>query len=276
MTRLRSARDTRRERSRGGRGARTAGPDRHRRMRRRTRTLAEETSARLEALRNTARDAPSDEVIVGRFRFRAPEALWAGAFSVRHPRVRVEYLNRGEITLDVSVSDCWIGGGPPGVWAPEISRFPDVVKVESLSEMGTGSLYRVTFRNPPIIDFLRSLRVPLQFPVWFQSGFGGIEVVIHRSEFEAFKRFARSVDPAVHVESIRRGPLRSHLPLLTSAQRTILLDALSSGYFAVPRRVTLTELARRVNRSRSALSRTIAVIERKLLESALTPVTIRP
>lgn len=210
-----------------------------------------------------------------RFRFRVPRRFWAGELSARHPGVRIEILNRSEITPEVSVSDCWISGHPPGVWARELSSCHDVMRVEGLSEMGGGSLYRVTFRNPPIVYFYRERGTPLQFPVWIQSGFGGLESVLPRSELEAYRAFARSVDAQAHIESLRRGPLMSHLPALTPTQRDLLLKALDQGYFEVPRKVTLTELARRFRRSPSSLSRTIAVIERKLLESALTPTTIR-
>lgn len=231
---------------------------------------------RLEALRREAGGAPSGGVTVGRFRFHVPRSFWAGELSAHHPRIRIEILNRGEITPHASVSDCWISGGPPGTWVSEIARLPGVLKVESLSEMGGGSLYRVSFRNPPLVYFFRSLRAPIPFPIWIQSGIGGIEIVTRRREFEAFKRFAREVDPAVHVESVRRGPLRSHLPALTSLQHALLANALASGYFAVPRKVSLTELARRLNRGPSGLSRAIADIERKLLESALSSTTIHP
>ena len=44
---------------------------------------------------------------------------------------------------------------------------------------------------------------------------------------------------------------------------------MAAGYFAVPRGITLTDLARRLDRSKSAVSEAIAIIERKLLESAM-------
>lgn len=40
------------------------------------------------------------------------------------------------------------------------------------------------------------------------------------------------------------------------------------GCFAVPRKITLTELAQLVDRSKSSVSEAIALIEQKVLESA--------
>jgi predicted DNA binding protein len=193
-----------------------------------------------------------------------------------HPNLSVEALNRADVSKDVSVSDYWIGGHPPGVWAREIAGYSDVLKVDSLAEVGDGSLYRITYRNPPIIDLYRKLGLPLQFPMRVQAGFIRWEVVARRSEFQAVLKHARGVDPGFQVVSIRRRPLRSHLPLLTDSQQELLTQAMAAGYFAVPRGITLTDLARRLDRSKSAVSEAIAIIERKLLESALRPTSFAP
>jgi predicted DNA binding protein len=64
--------------------------------------------------------------------------------------------------------------------------------------------------------------------------------------------------------------------VLTEAQQQLLTEAMAAGYFAVPRGITLTDLARRLNRSKSSLSEAIAVIERKLLESAMRSSALSP
>ncbi len=200
-----------------------------------------------------------------------PKDLWTGRFSAAHPTVRFEALNRGEVTPEVSVSDYWFSGGPPGVWAREIAGYPDVLKVESLTQMGEGSLYRITYRNPPVVYLYRRLRLPLQFPLRMLAGSIDWEVVARYSEFQEILRHARIADPAARIVSIRRRPLRSHLPPLTETQQSLLAQAMAAGYFAVPRGITLTALARKLNRSKSSVSESIALIEKRLLESILPP-----
>jgi predicted DNA binding protein len=51
---------------------------------------------------------------------------------------------------------------------------------------------------------------------------------------------------------------------------------MAAGYFAVPRGITLTDLARQIGRSKSAVSEAIAIIERKLLETAVRPRGLTP
>jgi hypothetical protein len=227
--------------------------------------------SRLRELRKSA-DRPSpDRLFLATLRIRIPSSLWTGRFSTEHPNVRLEILNRVEVNPELSVSDYWISGSPPGAWAPEIAGFPDVVHVDSLAEVGDGCLYRITYKNPPVIYLYRRLRLPLQFPLRLQAGYITWEVVARRSAFEEIIQHVRAVDPGFSIVSIRRRPLRSHLPLLTEAQQQLLNQAMAAGYFAVPRGITLTALARKLNRSKSGISESIALIEKKLFETALRP-----
>jgi hypothetical protein len=190
--------------------------------------------------------------------------------------VRIEVLNRTELTDDISISDHWISGRPPGIWTAEIASYNDVVDAECLAEVADGGLYRVTYRNPPVIYDYRKIRTPIQFPLRMQDGIITWEVVGRRTEFDELLRLAKGRNAEISVVSIRRRPLRSHLPLLTEAQQRLLTQAMAAGYFAVPRGITLTELARRLGRSKSSVSEAIALIEKKLLESALMPSTLQP
>ena len=226
-------------------------------------------SERLRKLRESA-DESAGRLLVATLKVRIPSQLWTGPFSLRHPQLRLEALNRTEVTPDVSVSDYWIGGGSPGEWADEIGRFRDVLQVDSLAEVADGCLYRIKYRNPPVIALYRRLRLPLQFPLRLQAGVITWEVVARYAEFKEVLRHARRADSDVQVVSVRRRSLRSHLPMLTQTQQSLLSEAMAAGYFAVPRGVTLTELARRLDRSKSSVSEGIAVIERKLIESALS------
>jgi len=225
----------------------------------------------LRALRVSSESLTPDRLFLATLRVRIPRTLWTGPFSSAHPELRIDVLNRVEVSPDLSVSDHWISGGPPGIWANEISAYPDIVAVDPFAEVGEGSLYRIKYQNPPIVGLYQRLHLPLRFPLRVQAGYLAWEVAARYSEFQAILKHARAADPAVHIVSIRRGPLRSHLPLLTESQRQLLTDAMEAGYFAVPRGITLTALARKLNRSKSGISEAIALIEKKLLEAALHP-----
>jgi HTH DNA binding domain len=227
------------------------------------------TPERLRQLRRSTETSPPDRLFLAVLRIRIPRTLWTGGFSSAHPELRIDVLNRVEVTPDISVSDHWISGGPPGVWAKEIARYPDILSVDPFAEVGDGSLYRIKYRNPPVIYLYRRLNLPLHFPLRVQAGYIGWEIAARYSEFQLILKHARKADPSAQILSIRHGPLRSYLPLLSEPQRRLLTDAMAAGYFAVPRGITLTDLARQLNRSKSGISEALALIEKKLLEAAL-------
>jgi len=212
-----------------------------------------------------------DRLFLATLRVRVPPGLWAGAFTRAHPTVHVEVLNRGEVRPGVSISDHWISGRPAGLWAREIAQYPDVVRAESLAEIGHGCLYRITYRNPPVIGVYRTLGLPVPFPLRIHAGYIDWEIGARYSEFQKVLEYARSRDPDARIVSIRRRPLRNLLPELTEHQHRLLTEAMAAGYFAVPRGITLTALARRLHRSKSSISESLALIEKQLLETALRP-----
>jgi len=231
---------------------------------------------RFQSLRRKDVENQGDRLLIATLQIRIPKTFGVGKFSSAHPEVLIDILNRSDLTKDLSVSDYWISGRPAGIWLRQIRALPDVVNVDSLAELGDGCLYRITYRNPPVIYLFRELGVPIQFPLHVQAGFIHWELVARRSESAAVIRYARKVDPNVRVVSIRSRPLNSHLPTLSDAQRELLAQAMAAGYFAVPRAINLTELASKLDRSKSTLSEAIAIIERKLMESALRATTMSP
>jgi len=229
---------------------------------------------RFQELGTGKEDPAESRLLIATLRARLPRTTGIGVFTSRHPEVTIEVLNGSDVSKDLTVSDFWISGHPPGVWTRELAAYPDAVKVDCLAEVGNGSLYRITFRNPPAIPLFRKLGVPIHFPLRIQGGFIRWEVVARRSEAQPILAHFRKTDPDFQVVSIRRQPLRSHLPLLTETQNQLLAEAMTAGYFAVPRAITLTGLATRLGRSKSSLSETMANIEKKLLHSALNSISI--
>lgn len=215
------------------------------------------------------RRAEPNRLLVATVRLRIPDRTWIGPFSRRHPSVAIEILGRAEIDSATVVADIWISGRGAAVSAREIAGYEDVERAECLAEVGNGYLYRIRFRSPPIVALYRSLEVPLPFPIRARGGYIRWEIVARPPAFDRILEFAHEIDPGARTTWTRRPPLVDHLPRLTVSQRQLLHRAIEAGYFAVPRRVSLTELARAANRSKSSVSDALARIEESLLESTM-------
>jgi hypothetical protein len=221
------------------------------------------------------RDRESDRLLVATLRLRLPNRSWLAPFSQRHLDLSLEILGRSEIDVRTLVADVWISGGPAGAWSREIARYPDVERAVCLAEVGNGFLYRIRFRAPPIVALYRRLEVPLPFPLRLRGGYVHWEAVARASAFFEILAFARAADPELKIKWTRKPPLLDHLPRLTAGQRELLHRAIEAGYFAVPRRVSLTDLARDLDRSKSSVSQALALIEQRLLESTLRSDSLR-
>jgi predicted DNA binding protein len=214
--------------------------------------------------------------VVSSLRIRLGQDHWYGRFSRTHPTLRIEAWHQTQIDSRTSVIDFWISGLPAGEWTREIASHPDVAKVESIAEVGGGGLYRVVQRINPVVKLYRRLGLPLRFPLAILDGVITWEVVAKKADFDRILDFLRRRGLDVVVSSIHRGYFPSDLPVLTHSQRQLLTQAMSWGYFTVPRKLTLTELAARLGRSKSSVSESLAHIERKLLESSMRPVQLAP
>ncbi len=223
---------------------------------------------------NFASSKDEHRLVIATLRISPRKGVWLGTFSRRHPYHLLELLSRTEVSPTVSVADIWISGHPPGVWGKEIAAFRDVVSVDCLSELGEGTLYRVKMQNPPIVYLYQRLKLPLPLPLRIQGGVAYWEVVAPEEDFQEVLKFARAEGNEPRVTSIRRHPLHDHVPLLTRAQKALLAEAMADGYFAVPREINLTELARKLGRNKSTVSERISIIEKRLLESALSPLEL--
>ena len=234
--------------------------------------LAKDALRRLRALRGHFRHDEADRLVVVTLRIRMAADHWLGRFSAAHPEVRIEALHWNPLDETTSVLDYWIDGLPLGTWSQEIASNPDVSEVQALAESGEGALYRIVQRMNPIVRLYRQLRLPLRFPMVAQGGSIAWEVVARKSEFDSIAAFLRERRLAFAISSVRRSLSAGRAPALSPSQRRLLEEALRAGYFGVPRGVTLTELAKRLGRSKSSVSESLARVERTLLEGSLRQV----
>ena len=232
---------------------------------------ASDDAERLGRLRADASHHQGRQMVIATISVRIPSRIWLAGFTRRHPELRVEVMNQTDVSTTHSVSDFWISGRPPGAWTKEIAAHPSVERVDCLTELGDGSVYRVTFETPAVVAVHRRLGVPLHFPLRVRAGQILWEVAAREADFRRIYDYLVGVDPSASVVCLRRRPMRAHLPELTASQRELLSFAMAEGYFAVPRSITLTGLARKLGRSKSATSESLALIEKKILESAMRP-----
>jgi predicted DNA binding protein len=212
--------------------------------------------------------ASVDRVAIVKIDIEARRTNWTCGLTLRYPVLTLEIdsilpLGRGSTIGDYHLL------GPRKEWAAEIARFPDVETVAPLDEGPYPTMFRVRFRASILSRLMVRDQVVLRYPASVQNGILTIETIDRISRIRSILQDLQRAKLPARLGSLRRVSPRHRLPQLSPVQRILLDQAVSAGYFAVPRRINLTRLAQKMGRSKSTVSKMLAVVEEKLVAAAL-------
>ena len=218
-----------------------------------------------------ARSMPAKEEgrsIVARIRMPLPEGYptYHRAIASSHPDVQFVVLERMEIAGNAVVEDVRVAGGATaGHLLEELKHSRGVRSVERIENAQNAAVYRLTIDMPPLSEILKELRLVTRFPVSFSGAEGRLLVVAPKGKVRTLLSRMLKIAPETRVEAIRSEVFEGPTGLLTPRQQEVFQVALSVGYWDVPRRATLADIALRLHVAKSSISETLAMIEKKLL-----------
>lgn len=218
---------------------------------------------------SSARRAPGRSqrlVNICRLRVPLPETAWIARFSQLHPEIRIEVLSRLDVGWNRSLSEVRFLAPEGGPWTEELRALPKVYDVEELEGGPTALHLRITHRTSEFIPIFRELRLMRRFPFTIQAGESVWVVVATEAKIRSLLRRLREKAPAATMEAVHHIETPPPAGPLTPRQADLLRRAIGAGYFEVPRRITLTALAKEIGMAPSSLSEALAIVEKKLLE----------
>lgn len=142
---------------------------------------------------------------------------------------------------------------------------PAVKSAEVISRFAETSTHRVVVPLCPVISTYQSLRILPRFPHHIQDGRERFLVVTTPEKVREFLRMLKENFQGVEIKVITHDFSDGSKSILTPRQREIFRMALSSGFWDIPRRATLTDLASMLGIAKSTVHETIAAIENKLI-----------
>lgn len=208
-----------------------------------------------------------DRIAIMRLELRMPPGVWYSGFTLRHTDLVVEVTSVAPVPGNNSLAEVEIYG-PAVDWSKEIAEFPDVQEVHRLSLRPDLGRYSVRYCQTLIISIATELEILIRYPRTIENGILTCETIAPVSQLRKALAVLRELGTDPRITSLRRDALRSVRLTLTPSQGALFRQALALGYFEVPRRISLTQLAERVSRSKSSVSEKLAVVERKLAHSA--------
>jgi hypothetical protein len=116
--------------------------------------------------------------------------------------------------------------------------------------------------------------LPIEMPLDIEDGVATVEVTGEHERVAEMGRRLSDLGLRYEVERVRQrvDPAR----LLTDRQRELLLAAVDLGYYDVPRRATLTEVAEHVGIAKSTCSETLQRVERTVVREFVADLPNRP
>lgn len=190
-----------------------------------------------------------------------PDA-WCARLQREHPELAVEVLgifpgSNGDMLETVRVV------GRNVTKAVDTVRFTDGVRhFEILRQEPNACTLRIQALRCQACTAAQGAGIAPTFPLLVAGGncHWRLETAPERA-----REFAEALEPTKQSPTLTRKRELAKPPLLTPRQREILAEAIAQGYYARPRRVSLTGLATQLNIHKSSLSQSLATIEAKLL-----------
>jgi len=213
--------------------------------------------------------APSNRFAVVKLRFEIPHDFSLFAFTRGHPELAVLASASQRLPDGQCLAEVDIAGPRSSEFTEDLRRLSGIVSVARMGSIGPLTRYFVTLEAPSYLTVANKFRVLLRFPRFFQNGFFTVEAAGRVSQLKSMIQELRRLSPQVEVQRFGTNCMRAVPRSLSARQYDLLQKAVTAGYFEVPRRVSLTALARYLGRSKSTISRNLALIEKALAEASV-------
>lgn len=190
-----------------------------------------------------------------------PTGSWLGDVSRTVPSsvIRVEEaLTVDDATVTVVV----VAGTDRGRVVDALCGHDRVDDATTVERRGDGRTVRVAGRPPAYLPAARDVGLPVASPVEVTDGSATVTVAGERDRIEALGRRLTADGVTVGIAATDAGTADR---TLTDAQRELVFEAVSAGYYDTPRRCTLTELAAAHGIAKSTCSETLHRAEGRIL-----------
>jgi predicted DNA binding protein len=202
-------------------------------------------------------------VIHAEFRIRLPEESWVAAVSKRFPDATFKLLSgyrTGERVIELGeiVTDT------PVATVEALQDHSSITRFELLESADRRVLTKYEMTDTELYDFVEASSLIIEFPVVAQDGWFEFELTGTREDLERLRTTLDAERSAYELQSLV-GTTDADV-LLTDRQLELLETAVRCGYFEVPRKCTLAELAEMVGIDKATASTVLRRGEAKIVK----------
>jgi len=205
--------------------------------------------------------------MTARFRIEIPEDRWIGELSRAYSSATFRLLS-GVRVEDGSIQLGAVEASEPQAIAGDAADHPSITSLEVLEVSGDTLLGRYETAESGLYEFLEHSTLPPEYPIVVRDGWAEFTFTGTRSDLRDVRSWLDALGATYELVSL----LGSHADggILTDRQAEVLRAGYRAGYFEVPRRCTLAELAADLEVDKSTASEIIRRAHERLVGWYLT------
>ena len=208
----------------------------------------------------------SKDIVQIKLSINIPQNKWLATFNRNFPELNFHILSNFLIGENTGITSFQIRGSTVKQF---ISHFKDKLAKNSSQILFEGEdlvILNIKEDDPWILNTLVKTELLISYPVLVKEGKIRMEAITDRSKVDKFLTQLKKKGIEAKIERI--GYFYKST-LLTQRQNEIINLAYQNGFFNIPRSISLTEFAKDLNISKSALSETLRRIFKKLANNYL-------
>ena len=204
------------------------------------------------------------EVMTAKFAIQMPTKLWIAALSKKYPEITFEILSILPTEKMIGNALVKITGDNAEKILQEITDHPSSLELHLISDLEKSKIFNVKTNDPWLLISLIKSEVILKMPVLVKNGIASWEILAPHEKISKFNDLLKEKNIKFQLKSI--GKYKEE-PQLTVRQTEVLDQAVKMGYYEIPRKITLTALAKKLNIAKSTLSGILRRIDKKLIQN---------
>lgn len=197
-----------------------------------------------------------------------PRRLWCHQMSTLFPQLDVRVTNLVPLRSGRFVETVELRGRGADDAVRRMRHMGSLLRVTPVQVAPNHALVQIEVQGCPLVEAMRDSGVVPQMP--FAVDGGEDRWLVGAGPDGADRLVAALARSGLERRILRTGDWRTALDDLTELQRDTLEDAVRLGYYEYPRRISLTELARRRGVAKSTISQTLRSVERKIMAGHVT------
>jgi predicted DNA binding protein len=212
----------------------------------------------------------SDKPSLARIKIKFPEQLWISAIFKNYPDIKMEISHFLPYDLEKSIGNSVIEIIHYNIDSiiEEIRNHPSVFELSVIEKEENQLKFNIKTKDPYLLYAIIKCGVLVDFPVRVEEGFAYWRLISSRDRIDQLLTLFEQKN--INFELLRIGiapyNIEDEKYKLTLDEINVLNKAISSGFFEIPRKISLEELANELGKSKSALSVMLRkIIKKKVL-----------